>query len=292
MSRGSTEPIEPTIRAGRRGRTRDPATAAQDESRRKRNRQLKAPVALPSPPQGMSSFAIEVWESVGDWLVASKRIAHIDRQAFTFFVTHYERFANNMRPFLIGRRPLTALHGSGRDSMPVRMETALDSGKSLVGLARKLGVTAKSRYIDRVATGRPATDSEIEDDREVMPLAMPGWLALTGADDEWHRLVDRVQASELLTIADAPVLAVGSVCFTLYLKVIATGEEETRCYKGHLHKHPFISVASKCQEVCEMIWRDYGMTPEDRAEFGEGASSISTDTSGNLALRMFPNIRN
>jgi phage terminase small subunit len=253
---------------------------------------MRAPAELPQPPDDLSELAREEWLRVGEYLLGTERVAAIDYQSLTVYCASVCTFTQSIQHILADHTPLWGLVG-GDNPKPKRSvfaDIAENAGWSVIDLARKFGMTARTRHLDFRRTGRPALPDEIHALRGTTPrhprkrsgqtkliawpahaVAAPAWmLDCPAALHQWDRLVEQLTALDLWTPLDHGPALVASASFALALKATRTMNEEGLAIQMEEEAavaHPALRIRSGHFDLCQRVWEDYGMTPYDRNNF-------------------------
>ena len=259
---------------------------------------------LPVAPDGLCEEALEEWQRVGEYLLRTDRVAKVDTQALTYYVTSYATFADAARQLMIGRVPLWSFI-RGRAKPAKVFDVMAAHATIVIKVARKFGMTARTRHLDHSSgAGRPATPDQIRALRGTMAtsgrkpknvsggwdaasIAMPSWFSREAAA-EWNKLVDSLDGLDLWTPLDVGPIAVLVACYTIAGKCATQMTEEQLVVpveggEGTV-EHPLGIVYRQLFDICESCWIDYGMTPFDRVKF----SHVDGDSQGKPKLAFFP----
>lgn len=170
---------------------------------------------------------------------------------------------------------------------------------------------AGCRHLDQRVTGRPATPQEIHDlrgtekrrkpkgrtyksiDFPEHSVRPPEWFSLCElAGREWSRLVGQLSALDLWTPLDVAAVTIGCASFALSLMCcdrLKTDEQTAiEIGEGVAVKNPLLVIRSKHVELCNEVWKDYGMTPLDRVNFSRMDGRDDGAGDGPHRLAMFP----
>lgn len=262
---------------------------------------LSVPVSLPDPPDVLDQVAREEWVRVGRFLKFTRRVSDCDRQSLAVYCASWSAYGEAIRPLLISRQPLWGfVLGKPRPSK--LEEIARRHAMIVINIARRFGMTARTRHLDHADTGRPALPDELHELRgnpskkhlkgslakftvggwDAADIEQPGWFDRT-AILEWQRVVTAYDAIHLFTPLDASVLAIGCATWSLYSKAIRDIESTgfvALTDKGAALEHPLSYIMRHQLDIMREIWIDYGMTPLDRRRFKQG-----TDVSGDQKKR-------
>jgi P27 family predicted phage terminase small subunit len=271
---------------------------------------LVAVAALPDAPAELSPAAVAEWLRVGPYLLATDRVAAVDLQSLAAYCTSFTLFCEAMAELLAGESPAPLWGMSNRRPKPsVFAEIAAKHGRETVYFARKFGMTARTRHLDHYLTGRPATPQEIHDlkgtEKRRKPrgrtvksiefpesaVSCPVWMGLSGtASREWSRLVDQLVALDLWTPLDVGPVTVGCGSFALVLACCEKLKEESmgiEVGEGVACQNPLLAIRSRHIQLCEDVWKDYGMTPYDRLNFSR-IDGVEDHAGGRHVLQLFP----
>lgn len=268
----------------------------------KRKEGLKVDSFLPSPPDSLDMEAADEWRRVGKYLLATDRVSKIDLQSLTFYASSYSVFSLAMHPLLKGRKMLWSEVG-GRAKPNKHVDLALKHGAIVVRLARKFGMTARTRHLDHSqGAGRPALPQEIHDlvksksrkpkgkfhiEWDEESVASPAWFD-SKTQGEWVRLVDQLSAVDLWTPLDVGPVAVLCACYSLAAKCAKQLQDQPLVLpvrdSDAVVEHPLSVIYEKQFALCELIWSDYGMTPFDRQQFHH----VEGEDQGKPKLSVFP----
>lgn len=297
-----------TGKKGRKALT--PAQKAQKNRVVGRGEPMRAAAELPEPPSQLSLEALAEWERVGSYLLLTERVANVDRQSLAAYATSFSLYCGAMEELLVNGQPLWGLSNM-RPKPSVFSEIAWDHGRQTMRLARAFGMTARCRHLDQRVTGRPATPQEIHDlrgtekrrkpkgrtyksiDFPEQSVRPPEWFSLCElAGREWSRLVGQLSALDLWTPLDVAAVTIGCASFALSLMccdLLKTDEQTAiEIGEGVAVKNPLLVIRSRHVELCNEVWKDYGMTPLDRVNFSrmDGRDDDAGDRPHRLA--MFP----
>lgn len=249
---------------------------------------LSIDTALPAPPEVLDEAAREEWDRVGRFLLFTRRVSEVDKQALTAYCISWSLFGQSLRPMLIGRQPLWGwLNGKPK---PNKLdEVARRHAVIVIENARRFGMTARTRHLDHADTGRPALPNELHALRgnpskkhlkgslpmhaggqwELSDVQEPYWFDRT-ASAEWHRLVKTYTNIELFTPLDLSVLAIGCGCWALYCKAaeeLKLGGLIEKTEDSGAVESPLSVIMRRQLDIMKEVWKDYGMTPLDRRRF-------------------------
>lgn len=250
---------------------------------------MSVPTALPAAPEFLDDLAREEWERIGKYLVAMKRVTQLDLQSLAVYCSSFAMFGQAIRPLLIEREPLWCFV-SGRAKPATLAGVALKQAEIVIEVAGKFGLTARTRHLDHADRGRPLLPDELHELRgnpskkkldrtktverigewSEADVKQPYWFNRVAAD-EWSRLVKQFENLNLWTPLDLAVLSVGCGCFALVAKCaeqlkdasLTVANQET---EGSV-EHPLATIYAKHWRVCELVWREYGLSPVDRVRF-------------------------
>lgn len=248
---------------------------------------LSVPTALPEPPKMLDHDACEEWGRIGRFLLTSRRVSELDRQALTAYCVSWSIFGQAIRPLLIGRQRLWSML-NGRPKPAKAEEIARQHGAVVINMARRFGMTARTRHLDHATTGRPALPDElhslrgnpskkklkstsIESVAQWLPedVSPPYWFDRT-ATSEWHRMISQLEKIDCWTPLDVAVLAIGCGSYALTLRAaeeLKDVELVASTESGAAVEHPLSLIIRRQQELLVEAWRDYGMSPLDRSRF-------------------------
>ena len=259
---------------------------------------LSVPVSLPDPPVQLDAFAMVEWERVGKFLHFTRRVSEFDRQSLAAYCSSWVAYGNAIRPLLISRQPLWGLvNGKPRPSK--LEEVARHHAAIVISMARRFGMTARTRHLDHADSGRPALPDELHELRgnpskkhlktplaewtvggwSADDMAMPGWFDRT-AMDEWQRLTQAYTNINMFTPLDYSVLAIACATWSLYLKATEQTQEQgltALTEKGAAVEHPLSLIMRRQLDILKEVWIDYGMTPLDRKRFKHGGKGSETE---------------
>ena len=254
---------------------------------------IDSALPTPPPPEVIDETAREEWDRVGRFLLFTRRVSEVDKQALTAYCISWSLFGQSLRPMLIGRQALWG-YLEGKPKPNKLEEVARRHAVVVIENARRFGMTARTRHLDHADTGRPALPNELHALRgnpskkqlkgslpmhtgsqwEHRDVQEPYWFDRT-ASAEWHRLKGVYTNIELFTPLDLTVLAIGCGCWALYSKAA----EELRSYgvialtsEGAAVEHPLSGVMRRQLDIMKEVWKDYGMTPLDRRRFKTAGS--------------------
>jgi len=276
---------------GQRGRK--PLTDKQKQdatyAEKPKDNALKAHSFLPLPDAALCAEAKSEWLRVGEYLLLTDRVAKLDTQALTFYATSYAIFSEAARQMLVGRESLWG-RVNGRPKSSKMVDMVLHHGSLTIRMARKFGMTARTRHLDhKKGPGRPATPQQIHDLRgtshkrpsglgrgvqhvgwDVDAIARPVWFS-RDASDQWDRMVEQLESLDLWTPLDVVPIAVLCGCYSLAAKCAVQMSDEPLVLaitdSEAMVEHPLSSIYRDLFLLCEAIWQDYGMTPHDRQQF-------------------------
>lgn len=296
---------------GKRGRKA--LTAYQKAAKNKvagRGAPMVARVELPDAPSELSPSAATEWVRIGEYLRMTDRVAAVDLQSLAGYCSSYTLYCESIAELLSSGKDLWG-YSNRRPKPSVFTEIAVKHGKEVICYARKFGLTARCRHLDQRLTGRPATPQEIHDLKgtekrrkprgrvaktiEKFPesaTSRPDWMWLSlEASREWERLTEQLAVLDLWTPLDVAPVVVGCASFALVLKCIAKLKEETMAIEigeGVAVQNPLLAIRSKHFELCQEVWKDYGMTPYDRLNFSRVDSGEDDLTAHHHVLQLFP----
>ncbi len=255
---------------------------------------LSVPVHLPDPPAQLDAYAMVEWERVGKFLSFTRRVSELDLQSLAVYCTSWVCYGDSIRPLLIGRQPLYgSINGKPRPSK--LEEVARNHATIVINMARRFGMTARTRHLDQADTGRPALPDELHELRgnpskkylktplaeytvggwSSEDIAMPGWFDRV-AMDEWQRLTEAYVNINMFTPLDYSVLAIACATWSLYLKATEQAQEQgliALTDKGAAVEHPLSLIMRRQLDILKEVWIDYGMTPLDRRRFKHSGKS-------------------
>jgi len=278
--RGGRKALSPAMRA---------ATGRPLKKQTDRVPGLSAPTSLPAAPSVLDDAGREEWDRIGRFLVATRRVSELDMQSLTSYCLSWSLFGQSIRPLLIGRKPLWSFVGDAAKPRPSKLEdVARHHALIVIDIARKFGMTARTRHLDHANTGRPALPNELHElrgnpskknlkakfteqvgDWEPADVMEPYWFDRT-ARDEWYRLIAKLDKLELWTPLDLAVVAIGCSCWSLSVRAFEQLKHEDPIIlgdKGASTEHPLSLIVRRQLEVLDEVWRDFGMSPLDRARF-------------------------
>jgi P27 family predicted phage terminase small subunit len=286
---------------GRRGR--DPLTDSQRRALGRPPKRkdldkvpgLSVPVSLPDPPEQfqLEPLALEEWNRVGKFLLFTRRVSQLDRQSLAAYCVSWAAYGDAIRPLLIGRQPLYG-HVNGKPRPSKLEEVARNHAAIVISMARRFGMTARTRHLDHADTGRPALPDELHELRgnpskkqlktplaeytvggwSAEDIAMPGWFDRV-AMEEWQRLTEAYVNINMFTPLDYSTLAIACATWSLYLKATEQASEQgliALTDKGAAVEHPLSLIQRRQLDILKEIWIDYGMTPLDRRRFKHSGS--------------------
>jgi P27 family predicted phage terminase small subunit len=299
-----TQEPEYTGKRGRKGLTeqqkKDKSPANADP------RGLKVDSFLPMPPDNVEADVAAEWQRVGEYLLLTDRVSKLDSQALLMYATSYVVYADTMRDLLIGRKALWG-EVNGRPKPSKIADLAIKHGEIVLRLARKFGMTARTRHLDHSSgCGRPATPQQIHDLRGTVPerprkipnkieqvqwepdsVACPAWFS-SAATAEWSRLIGQLTAVELWTPLDVGPISLACASYTLAAKCAAQLLNEQLVLPVRdseaVVEHPLGVIYERHFALCEQVWQDYGMSPYDRQQFRH----VEGEQQGRLKLKVFP----
>ncbi len=254
---------------------------------------LSVPVHLPDPPEQLDAWAMIEWQRVGKFLHFTRRVSEFDRQSLAAYCTSWVCYGESIRPLLIGRQPLYGIVG-GKPRPSKLEEVARHHAAIVIAMARRFGMTARTRHLDQADTGRPALPDELHELRgnpskkqlktplaeytvggwSEDDMAMPGWFDRV-AMDEWQRLTTAYANINMFTPLDYSVLAVACATWSLYLRANEQSQNEgliALTEKGAAVEHPLSLIMRRQLDILKEVWIDYGMTPLDRRRFKHSGS--------------------
>lgn len=271
---------------------------------------LAAPTAMPFAPEELNLSAVTEWLRIGEYLKLTDRVALVDQQALVAYCSGYALYCDAIAKLLIDHEPYWGLSNK-RPKPSVYATIAATHGREVLRFARKFGMTARCRHLDQRVTGRPATPQEIHNLRgtekrrkpsrgmtksaefsakSVMPPRCIS--SCEAAQREWVRLVEQLESLDLWTPLDVAAVTICVSSFALVLScceklkdeesepmAIATGE-------GAASQNPLLEIRSKHLELCEDVWKDYGMSPYDRLNFSR--IDGGDDVTGKPRFKLFP----
>lgn len=260
---------------------------------------MRAPSALPPAPSDLCQVAKAEWVRVGGYLLATERVAALDYQALAAYCASIAAYLGAMEQIWIYGQPLWA-NSNQRPKRSVFADISCDQGKRLLRLARKFGMTARTRHLDHGRTGRPALPAEIHQlrgtvarnprkrpgssvihlDFPATDVAPPEWFAKCRVGDEWTRLVDRLTTLDLWTPLDFGPAILSACSFSLAMRCNSELQSEglaIQVSEELASENPLLSIRSRHLELCESVWEDYGMSPWDRSNFFRVDSDESDD---------------
>lgn len=249
---------------------------------------MKVATVLPDPPEYLEPAARAEWIRLGKYLVAMRRVSELDLQALTIYSTSLTLFGECIRPLLIARSPLWG-EVNGRPK-PSKLESVAERHALIVlDLCEKFGLTARTRHLDHADRGRPGMPDELHELRgnpakkklgrtktvdrlewDAADVVPPGWFD-RNALDEWYRLINQFETLDVWTPLDVAAISIGCGCYSLLIKCVTQIADEPptlgiRDAEGHV-EHPLSQIYGRHWKICERVWREYGMTPVDRARF-------------------------
>jgi P27 family predicted phage terminase small subunit len=242
--------------------------------------------ALPDPPEFLDEDGREEWARIGRFLLFTRRVSQLDKQALALYCNSWSLFGQAMRPLLIRRQQLWGLVNDR--PRPAKLEEVARRHASIViEQARRFGMTARTRHLDHADTGRPALPNELHELRgnpskkkldkgtleasgwQVDDIREPYWFDRT-ASAEWHRLFETYTNINIFTPMDVAVLAIGCGSWALYS--LASEQLKSQSLVEPLDdgsgvEHPLSTIMRHQREIMKAVWIDYGMTPLDRRRF-------------------------
>ena len=271
---------------------------------------LVAPVESPDLPGELSAAAAAEWLRIAPYLLKTDRISAADRQSLASYCSSFAIYCDAMAELLAGDEPKPLWGFSNRRPKPsVFADIAVKHGRETIDLARKFGMTARTRHLDHRLTGRPATPQEIHDLRGTekrrkprgrlnralefpeSAVGRPDWMSFSvAASVEWSRLVDQLTALDLWTPLDVGPVTVGCASFALVLACAKALKDESMAIEvgeGVACQNPLLAIRSRHIDLCEEVWKDYGMTPYDRLMFSR-LDSGEADGNKPHRLQLFP----
>jgi P27 family predicted phage terminase small subunit len=297
---------EYTGKKGRKSLT--PAQKAQKSRVAGRGEPMKVQAELPPAPRQLSGDALAEWDRIGSYLLLTERVAAVDRQSLAAYATSFSLYCSAMAELLVNGQQLWGLSNL-RPKRSVYCDIAVDHGRQSIRLARQFGMTARCRHLDHRITGRPATPQEIHDlrgtEKRRKPkgrayksiefpedaVRPPDWFSLCEvASSEWDRLVNQLTVLDLWTPLDVAAVTIGCASFSLVLMccdLLKEQETTIEIGEGVGVQNPLLSIRSRHIDLCNEVWKDYGMTPLDRVNFSrmDGRDDIGD---GRHRLAMFP----
>ena len=268
---------------------------------------MRAPAELPPPPDELTEGGKAEWDRVGRYLLACQRVAAVDYQALTVYCASVCTYNQAVAYLLTDQQSLWGYTGGDtpKPKRSVFSDIAADSGWDIISLARKFGMTARTRHLDHRRTGRPALPDEIHSLRGTSPrhprkrrgmtkliqwpaesVIPPSWmLQCPAALRLWDRLIDSFSTLDLWTPLDHGPITVACASFALYLK--ATKELDIEGLAIQMEDsaavaHPLLRFRSQHFELVQRVWEDYGMSPYDRNNFTR-MDADPTDGTGKTA---------
>ncbi len=180
----------------------------------------------------------------GQVLHFTRRVSEFDRQSLAAYCTSWVCYGESIRPLLIGRQPLYGIVG-GKPRPSKLEEVARHHAAIVIAMARRFGMTARTRHLDQADTGRPALPDELHELRgnpskkqlktplveytvggwSEDDMAMPGWFDRV-AMEEWQRLTTAYTNINMFTPLDYSVLAVACATWSLYLRANEQSQNE------------------------------------------------------------------
>lgn len=277
-------------------RGRKPQTAAMRVARGRPANKVKekgsgmvVSTAVPDAPDWLDTQARQEWDRIAKYLRAIKRVTLLDLQSLSIYCSSLGIFGEAIRPLLIDREPLWAFV-SGRAKPATLSGVALRHAEIVIELAGKFGLTARTRHLDHADTGRPLVPEELHELRgnpskkklgrtktverigewSEADCAAPYWFD-PRAKAEWLRLVEQFKNLDLWTPLDVAVLSVGCGCFSLVAKCADRMRDERLTIANQESdgsvENPLLTIYARHWKICESVWREYGLTPVDRARF-------------------------
>lgn len=269
---------------------------------------MQAPTYLPDAPDELNAVALAEWSRIGEYLRRTDRIAAVDFQALSYYCSSFALYCEALHQLLVADQPLW-VWSNRRPKASLYSEMAVKSAKQTLWMARKFGMTARTRHLDHRRTGRPALPDEIhhlrgskrkhprrrvglyrEVDFPVEFVSPPEWFRSCGAIREWDRLVEQLVVLDLWTPLDVAPAVVASASFALILKAMEQYEAEGPAIPidddGLQVANPVMNIRSQHFEICEQVWEDYGMNPYDRLQFNRVDGE--PDEGGAPKFELFP----
>lgn len=277
-------------------RGRKPLTPEQRVARGRRPLKAKekpvgmsVPIEIPTAPDWLDSDALAEWNRIGKYLQAMRRVSQLDSQSLAVYCSSFAMFGQAIRPLLIEREPLWGFVG-GRAKPATLSSVAFKQAEIVIELAGKFGMTARTRHLDHADTGRPLQPDELHElrgnpskkklsraktvdrigDWSEQDVCAPYWFDAI-AKVEWERLIKQFENLSLWTPLDLAAMAVGCGCFSLVAKCankLRDCQLTVAIQKGEGSvEHPLATMYAKHWRICEMVWKEYGLSPVDRARF-------------------------
>jgi P27 family predicted phage terminase small subunit len=284
-------------------RGRKPLTAGQRVARgrppakaKEKSAGMAVATSLPDPPEFLDQLAREEWNRLGKYLVAMKRVTQLDVQSLSVYCSSFAMFGQAIRPLLIEREPLWGFV-SGRARPATLAGVTFKQAEIVIELAGKFGLTARTRHLDHADTGRPLLPDELHELRgnpskkkldrtktverlgewSEADCSAPYWFDKR-AKEEWLRLIGQFENLNLWTPLDVAVLAVGCGCFSLVAKCSEKLKDASLTVANKQSdgsvEHPLATIYAKHWRICELVWKEYGLSPVDRARFPSQVAEV------------------
>lgn len=266
---------------------------------------MRAAAELPKAPPALCDTAAAEWSRVGRYLLATERVASVDYQVLAAYCSAFAAYSDAMQAIWIHGQPLWVMSNQ-RPKRSIFADIACEQGKDLLRLARKFGMTARTRHLDHGRTGRPALPAEIHQlrgttakrkrrgtnaislDFPATDVAPPEWFHACDVGQEWTRLVTRLTCLDLWTPLDVGPVVLSACSFALAMRCYQQLRSEGLAVQVSdelASQNPLVTIRSRHFDLCESIWEDYGMSPYDRSNFYRVDSDESDDSP---SLEIFP----
>ncbi len=251
---------------------------------------IDAIVACPEPPEALAAdpAATAEWNRVGPWLIETRRIAELDRHSLAAYCIQFSLWQRSCKPLLVDRCDLWGFTDKGESKVLTVLDIFGKHGRRTIDLARRFGMSPRTRHLDHADTGRPALPDELHSIRGnpsrkrlrgKVSDSIQGWshddvapphcLGEVGKK-EYMRLVKSLSALQLFTPLDLAVVSIAAGAFAVWSRVAEAAADESieaPALNGLTVEHPIAYLTRKLLDLANECWKDCGMSPLDRRRF-------------------------